>query len=280
MATRARVRRETAGTGGAELDAERIWGLMGRLFKTHPWHGVAVGAEAPEIVTIYVEIVPSDAVKYEVDKITGHLKVDRPQKFSNVCPTLYGFIPQTFSDQRVAALARRRTGRRSLAGDGDPLDVCVLSEKAFSHGDFLLRAQPIGGLRMIDGDEADDKIVAVLQGDVAFGEVEDISELPRPVVERLEHYFLTYKLAPSQDDDEKEVEIAGVYGRGEALEVIRRGLDDYRARFPDLKEQILSALRGETGPAAPSARLPASVPRQPAAAKTRSRKPRRRSRAE
>lgn len=275
MATRARARagREAAGTRGAGLDAERIWGLMGRLFKTHPWHGVAVGAEAPETVTVYVEIVPSDAVKYEVDKVTGHLKVDRPQKFSNVCPTLYGFIPQTFSDQRVAALARRRTGRRSLTGDGDPLDVCVLSEKAFSHGDFLLRAQPIGGLRMIDGAEADDKIVAVLQGDVAFGGVGDISELPRPVVERLEHYFLTYKLAPSSDDDEKEVEIAGVYGRGEALEVIRRGLDDYRARFPDLKEQMLSALRGETGAAAPSAP-------PPAAAESRRRKPRRRARGE
>src|SRR5437588_10891230 len=144
---------------GGEGDAERVWGLMGRLFKTHPWHGVAVGAEAPEVVTVYVEIVPSDAVKYEVDKVTGHLKVDRPQKFSNVCPTLYGFIPQTYSGERVAALARRRTHRRTLGGDGDPLDVCVLSEKAFSHGDFLLQAQPIGGLRVIDGDQADDKIV-------------------------------------------------------------------------------------------------------------------------
>jgi inorganic pyrophosphatase len=242
---------------GAELDAERVWGLMGRLFKTHPWHGVAVGAEAPEVVTVYVEIVPSDTVKYEVDKITGHLKVDRPQKFSNVCPTLYGFIPQTFSDERVAELARRRTGRASLAGDGDPLDVCVLSEKGFSHGDFLLRAQPIGGLRVIDDEEADDKIVAVLQGDVAFGKVEDIGELPGAVVERLEHYFLTYKLAPAAAAGEsgsgdrgaaggdEEIEIVGVYGRDEAREVIRRGLEDYRARFPDLKEQILAALRGE-----------------------------------
>ncbi len=239
------------------LDAEQVWELMGRLFKTHPWHGVPAGAEAPAVVTVYVEIVPSDAVKYEVDKVTGHLKVDRPQKFSNVCPSLYGFIPQTFSGERVAELARRRTGRQALTGDGDPIDVCVLSERAFSHGDFLLRAQPIGGLRVIDDDEADDKIIAVLQGDLTFGTVEDIGELPRPLVERLEHYFLTYKLAfdshtatPADTAGtavtarQGEVEIAGVFDRDEAREIVERGLADYRASFPDLKEQILSALRG------------------------------------
>jgi inorganic pyrophosphatase len=238
-------------------DAERVWELMARLFKTHPWHGVPAGEEAPAVVTVYVEIVPSDAVKYEVDKVTGHLKVDRPQKFSNVCPSLYGFVPQTFSGERVAELARRRTGRRALTGDGDPVDVCVLSERSFSHGDFLLRGQPIGGLRVIDDDEADDKIIAVLEGDITFGKVEDISELPRPVVERLEHYFLTYKLtldagAPAAvpatapvTARQTEVEIAGIYGRDEAREVIARSLEDYRAHFPDLKEQILAALRGD-----------------------------------
>jgi len=235
-------------------DAEQVWQLMGRLFKTHPWHGVPVGPEAPRVVTVYVEIVPSDAVKYEVDKVTGHLRVDRPQKYSNVCPSLYGFIPQTYSGERVAKLARRRSGRRSLAGDGDPLDICVLSERAFSHGDFLLQAEPIGGLRVIDDDEADDKLVAVLQGDLTFGKVQDIGELPRPVVERLEHYFLTYKLAvdtagggagaKSLPSAGGEVEIAGIYGRDEAREVIERGIADYRAEFPDWKEQILSALRG------------------------------------
>jgi inorganic pyrophosphatase len=257
---------------GGGLDAERVWGLMGRLFKTHPWHGVEVGTEAPEVVTAYVEIVPTDTVKYEVDKGTGHLKVDRPQKFSNVCPTLYGFIPQTFSDERVAELASRRTGRSSLTGDGDPLDVCVLSEKAFSHGDFLLRAQPIGGLRVLDDQQADDKIVAVLQGDVAFGRVEDIAELPAAVVERLEHYFLTYKLAPGaaagDGVGDAEIVIAGIYGRDEAREVIRRGLADYRARFSDLKEQFLAALRGESAAPTPG----------PAAANQRRRKPGRRSR--
>ena len=153
-------------------------------------------------------------------------------------------------------LARRRTGREGLAGDGDPIDVCVLSERSFSHGDFLLRAQPIGGLRVIDDGQADDKIIAVLEGDITFGKIEDLGELPHPVVERLEHYFLTYKLAidagalasgpgPAPTTARQtEVEIAGVYGRDEAREVIERGLADYRERFPDLKEQILATLRG------------------------------------
>lgn len=230
----------------ASRDGDRIWELMGRLFKTHPWHGVRPGPEAPEVVTAYVEIVPADAVKYEVDKVTGHLKVDRPQQFSNVCPSLYGFVPQTFSGERVAELARRRTGRDRLTGDGDPLDICVLSEKSFSHGDFLLRAVPIGGLRVIDAAEADDKIVAVLAGDVAYGQVEDLAELPAPLVERLKHYFLTYKLAPAlAAGAPREVTVAGTYGRDEAREVIRRAMADYRSRFPDLREDLLAALGGD-----------------------------------
>ncbi len=230
----------------ANRGGDQIWELMGRLFKTHPWHGVRPGPEAPDVVTAYVEIVPTDAVKYEVDKVTGHLKVDRPQQFSNVCPSLYGFVPQTYSGEQVADLARQRTGRDALTGDGDPLDVCVLSEKAFSHGDFLLRAVPVGGLRVIDAAEADDKIIAVLAGDVAYGQITDLAELPPPLVERLKHYFLTYKLAPaSASGAPREVTVAGAYGRDEAREVIRRAMADYRTKFPDLRENLLAALRGE-----------------------------------
>lgn len=241
-------------------ESDRVWEMMGRLFKTHPWHGVRPGPEAPDVVTVYVEIVPSDTVKYEVDKVTGHLKVDRPQQFSNVCPALYGFVPQTYSGDRVAELARRRTGRHALEGDGDPLDICVLSEKSFSHGDFLLRAVPIGGLRVIDSAEADDKLVAVLEGDVAYGQIGDLAALPAPLVERLEHYFLTYKLAPGSANAAgaagtpgppstapREVVLAGTYGRDEAREVIRRAMDDYHARFPDLRQHLLAELRGGHG---------------------------------
>ena len=85
-----------------------LWPLMGLLFKAHPWHGVPAGDDAPEIVNSYIEIVPSDTVKYELDKQSGFLWVDRPQKFSNICPALYGLIPKTYCGPRVAELGREQ----------------------------------------------------------------------------------------------------------------------------------------------------------------------------
>jgi inorganic pyrophosphatase len=226
--------------------SDPTWELLKLLFKPHPWHGVSIGADAPDVVTVFVEIVPTDTVKYEIDKPSGHLKVDRPQKYSNVCPTLYGFVPQTFCGERVAALSQGRTGRPTVRGDGDPLDICVLSEKAFPHGDILLQAVPIGGLRMIDKDEADDKIVAVLKDDFAFGHFQDISEVPEAQIERLKHYFLTYKRPPTSADtadDPAVVAITHVYGRQEALEVIERSREDYQELYPDLQGRLLSTLK-------------------------------------
>ena len=165
-----------------DQDRERTWELLGLLFQAHPWHGVAIGPEAPRVVTAYIEIVPTDTVKYEIDKPSGHLKVDRPQQFSNVCPTLYGFIPQTFCGARVAAFGAAQDGTglpTALEGDADPLDICVLSERGFSHGDVLLQAVPVGGLRLIDRNQADDKIVAVLKGDAAFGHCAGDRRSPR-----------------------------------------------------------------------------------------------------
>lgn len=209
--------------------------LIEILFQPHPWHGVAPGPQAPAVVTVYVEIVPSDTVKYELDKATGFLKVDRPQQFSSACPSLYGFVPQTYCGERVARLASR-SAATPLAGDGDPLDICVLSEKAFSHGGFLVQALPIGGLRVVDHGEADDKIVAVLKDDVAFGKLRDLSELATAQVERLKHYFVTYKLAP--DALRRPVEIAEVYGREEAHRVIEESRMDYRDEFPRATELL------------------------------------------
>lgn len=80
------------------------WELMGVLFKSHPWHGVSIGERAPQCVTAYIESVPTDTVKYEIDKVSGHLMVARPHKYSSVCPTLYGLIPRTYCAERVAAL--------------------------------------------------------------------------------------------------------------------------------------------------------------------------------
>lgn len=200
-----------------------------QLFQAHPWHGVNPGTRAPELVSAYIEIVPTDAVKYELDKASGHLKVDRPQRFSSMCPTLYGFIPQTFCGAEVAALCSARIKRDGIEGDGDPMDICVLSEKTFAHGSFFLNARPIGGLRMIDGQQADDKIIAVLESDLAFGEIGSIQDVAQGLVDRLKHYFLSYKQFPG--DAPRRVEIADVYDREEALEVIRRSVSDYSRKF-------------------------------------------------
>jgi inorganic pyrophosphatase len=228
-----------------ETNRERTRELLGLLFKAHPWHGVAAGPDAPNVVTVYVELVPSDTVKYEIDKPSGILKVDRPQLFSNVCPTLYGFIPRTFCGDQVAAFSQAHTDLPTLAGDGDPMDICVLSEKAFSHGDFLLQAIPLGGLRLIDRGEADDKIIAVLKGDAAYGHAREIGDLPEALINRLKHYFLTYKRPPGAEHE--PVAIAGVYGRAEACEVIERSREDYRRKFPDLEGGLLDALGGLPG---------------------------------
>ena len=210
--------------------------LMGLRYKSHPWHGVDIGPQAPEVVISFIEMVPTDTVKYEVDKASGYLRLDRPQKYSNVVPALYGFIPQTFSAQKVAEFCREKTGRKDIVGDGDPIDICVLTEKEIAHGDILVRAKPIGGFRMIDSNESDDKIVAVLDNDAFYGIYEDISELPAMVIDRLKHYFLTYKDMPGKEID---VEITHVYGKEEAFEVIKRSQEDYNNKFKSL-ESILS----------------------------------------
>jgi inorganic pyrophosphatase len=208
---------------------QRLEQLTSLLFQAHPWHGVSAGPEAPEEVIAYVEIVPADAVKYELDKDSGHLKLDRPHRYSSLCPTLYGFIPQTYCAEQTARRASDRTGLRDIAGDGDPLDICVLSEKVFTHGNFLLRARPIGGLTMIDREEADDKIIAVLIDDVIYGKLRDLSEAPSGLIERIRHYFLTYRQLP--EELPRKVEIPDAYDRQEALEVIRASQADYLKHY-------------------------------------------------
>ena len=202
--------------------------LRGLLSVAHPWHGIPSGPRVPELVTAFVEMVPTDTVKYEVDKASGHLKLDRPQKYSSLCPAPYGFVPRTFCGEEVAALAAARTGRSGVVGDGDPLDICVLTERAINHG-VLVTARPIGGLRMFDGEEADDKIIAVLEGDATYGALIDVSACPVALVERLRHYFLSYKDMP--DETVRRTEITDVYGATEARDVVQRSITDYRVRF-------------------------------------------------
>jgi inorganic pyrophosphatase len=194
-------------------------------YRAHPWHGISIGEKFPNQINVYIEIVPSDTVKYEIDKESGYLKIDRPQKFSNIIPALYGFIPQTYCGKTVAALSAEKTGKVGLRGDGDPLDICVLSERNITHGDILLRAIPIGGFRLIDRGEADDKIIAVMANDEVYKEFKDLSDCPEAIVNRLKHYFLTYKNMPGLE--EHICEITEAYGQAEAFEVIKRSWNDY-----------------------------------------------------
>ena len=214
---------------------DKLWKMIGFRYKSHPWHGIDIGNTAPEVVTSFIEVIPSDTVKYEVDKTTGYLKIDRPQKFSNIVPALYGFVPQTYCKDEVANFCMEKTGRKDIVGDDDPLDICVLTEREVTHGNIIVQAIPIGGLRMIDGGEADDKIIAVLQKDEVYGQWKDISELPSTIIDRLKHYFLTYKQLPGESP---KCEITHVYGREEALEVIRRSQKDYQKVYGNLEDAL------------------------------------------
>jgi inorganic pyrophosphatase len=199
-------------------------------YKSHPWHGIAPGENFPDILTAFIEIVPADTVKYEIDKKSGWLKVDRPQLYSNIVPALYGFIPQTLCDEEVAKFCMEKTGKQGIRGDQDPMDILVLEEKNIQNGAILVNAIPIGGFRMIDKNEADDKIIAVMKDDAVYGKYRELSELNASIVNRLKHYFLTYKDIPDSLEKRK-VEIASIYGREEALEVIRKSAEDYNSRF-------------------------------------------------
>lgn len=223
--------------------------LMGLLHRAHPWHGVEIGDEAPTSLNCYIEIVPTDTVKYELDKASGILKLDRPQKYSNCCPSLYGLIPQTYCNHRVGKYCSQKTKRKGILGDGDPLDICVLAERPIVRGDFLVKAIPVGGFRLIDGDEADDKIIAVQARDLVFGDIRDISECPVNLIERLKHYFLTYKDIPSDGQKSKKImEFISAYGREEAHHVIELARQDYQDHFGDIQKALSSSLEGRYNP--------------------------------
>jgi len=192
-------------------------------WRPHPWHGLEAGPELPGLVHAYIEITPFDLVKYEVDKATGYLRVDRPQRSSSQPPALYGFVPRTYCGRRVGALCPGAS-----KGDGDPLDICVLSERPIARAEVILNARVVGGLQVLDHGEADDKIIAVLQNDNVWGRAEDLADVPAVLVERLRHYFSTYKLIPGQ---ESRLTVEAVYNREHALRVVEAALADYGEEF-------------------------------------------------
>ncbi len=168
----------------------------------------------------YIEITPFDLIKYEVDKASGYLRVDRPQRGASYAPALYGFVPQTYCGEAVRALCPG-----AQRGDGDPLDICVLSERPIARSEIIVPARVVGGLQLLDHGEADDKIIAVLENDLVWGAAQDIADLPPILVERLRHYFSTYKLVPGELP---VIVIQETYGRDRAAEVITASLADYR----------------------------------------------------
>jgi inorganic pyrophosphatase len=188
-------------------------------WRPHPWHGLEAGQNPPQLVHAYIEITQFDLMKYEVDKITGYMRVDRPQRTSSQPPALYGFIPRTYCASRVAKLSISAT-----VGDGDPLDICVLSERPINRSEVILNARVVGGLDVNDHGEADDKIIAVLQNDNVYGKAQDISDLPEILIERLRHYFGTYKMIPGE---ESRLQVERVYGVDHAQQVVEAAMADY-----------------------------------------------------
>lgn len=188
-------------------------------WRPHPWHGLELGPEPPVLVNAFIEITPFDSIKYEVDKTTGYTRVDRPQRSSSFPPVLYGFIPRTYCGDRIGKLCPD-----AKAGDGDPLDICVVSERPINRAEVILTARVMGGLQVIDHEEADDKIIAVLENDNIWGNAQDITDLPPVLLERMRHYFSTYKLIPGQ---ESKLIVKHTYGVEHALKVVEASVQDY-----------------------------------------------------
>jgi inorganic pyrophosphatase len=149
----------------------------------------------------------------------------------------------------VAARCNEVTGRNNIVGDGDPIDICVISERSIPHGNLLMSARLIGGLRMIDRGEADDKLIAVMKNDPSFGNWRDLSDCPRAFIERLKHYFLTYKQQPGKTSP---CEIAEEYGVDEAQRMVELAHQDYMESYGPVAAGLTDALRASIRPNLPT----------------------------
>ncbi|MFW6088417.1 MAG: inorganic pyrophosphatase [Gemmatimonadota bacterium] len=192
-------------------------------WRPHPWHGLSPGPNPPSELNAFIEITPFDLVKYEIDKESGYLRVDRAQRTSSLPPALYGFIPRTYAARRVARLMEDVEG-----GDGDPLDICVLSERPISRAEVIVTTRVVGGIPMVDGGLADDKIIGILRDDPVFGGIREIGDVPEILIGRLIHYFSTYKLRP---EAATPVVVGEPYARDHAEAVVAAAMADYDDRF-------------------------------------------------
>ena len=174
---------------------------------TNPWHNVNTGRLTPEYVNGIIEIPKGSRAKYELDKESGLLKMDRVLYSSVYYPANYGFIPQTYCD------------------DNDPLDILVLSQIDIVPF-CMVESRVIGVMRMIDNGEADDKIIAVAEGDMSVNHINDISELPAHFFRELETFFEDYKKL-----ENKTVVIGGFQSKFLALQIVETAINDYKKKF-------------------------------------------------
>ena len=180
---------------------------MKTIHVLHPWHGASFGNKAPGVVNALIEIPQGSRTKYEIDKETGLLKVDRVIYSSFHYPVNYGFIPQT------------------LGQDNDPLDILVLCSQSIQSL-CLVEATVIGNMQMIDSGEKDDKIIAVAMKDPSVNHITDIKEMPKHFINELRNYFEQYKVL-----EDKEVQIEEFQNKEVAYQVIEEAIDLYKKKF-------------------------------------------------
>jgi len=171
------------------------------------WHDLTLGENAPEQFRVIIEIPKGSKNKYEIDKETGLIKLDRAMKTAQDYPFDYGFAPQT------------------LWEDNDPLDVVLLSTYPL-HPGILVDVRPVAVMHMIDGGEGDDKIIAVPVNDPRWEEVKDLQDINKHTVKEIQHFFETYKLI-----ENKVVEISGWEGRDAAIEAVKKSVGLYNAKY-------------------------------------------------
>jgi inorganic pyrophosphatase len=173
------------------------------------WHDVPLGDSAPGEINVIIEIPKGSSNKYEVDKDTGMIKLDRANYSAAAYPFDYGFAPQT------------------LWEDNDPLDVIVLTTYPL-HPGILVAVRPVAVMDMIDGGEGDAKIIAVPVEDKRWDDVQDLGDLNKHMLKEYQHFFETYKALKGKPSP---VEIRGIAGKQEALAAVRKGIDLYKQKF-------------------------------------------------
>ena len=188
---------------------------------SHPWHDIEVGPDAPDVFNSIIEIPQGCKVKYELDKKSGMLRVDRMLYSSVVYPANYGFIPRTYAD------------------DGDPLDVLVLAQESVDPLS-ILRARPIGMMSMVDDDEEDAKIICIHMDDPAFNDYWHIKELPDHRLRELRRFFQDYKAL-----EDKTVRVQDFFGPDRAKDVVEEAVVNY--------QEVVAPAEADTATAAPSA---------------------------